>query len=481
MVPEARVAAMPPSEASAPGSIGKKRPVIAQGRVELLAGDAGLDHAVQVLGMDGQDPVHAGEVDGDAALQRCHVALERGAGPERDHRHAMRGTAGDDAADILGRGRERHRVGQVQRMVALAAAVLLAQGCRGAEPVAERRRQLRQHPSATPLVPSPPPCLLLPDPATVVRCLQRPVLDDAVGNRESGRWATEAGLGLRPGVALAAAVLGWSATALALDELTFGTNWKAQAEHGGFYQAVADGTYERHGLKVTIRPGGPQVNHSQLLAAGRIDFNMGGNLFEQFNFLQNDVPMVTVAAIFQKEPQVLLAHPDAGIDGFEDLKGKTLLFGNDGRLTFWLWLKQAYGLTDEQIKPYTFNPAPFLADKSSVQQGYVTSEPFAIQQQGGFEPVVLVMADAGYDTYSTTIETSWKLVQEKPDLVQRFVDATAEGWYTYLYGDPVEGQCPDQGRQSRDERRPDRVLAASDEAVRHRRFRRRARRRASGR
>lgn len=223
--------------------------------------------------------------------------------------------------------------------------------------------------------------------------------------------------------------------AWALDQVTFGTNWKAQAEHGGFYQAVADGTYERHGLAVTIRQGGPQVNHAQLLAAGRIDFNMGGNLFEQFNFTQSNIPMVTVAAIFQKEPQVLLAHPDSGIDGFEDLAGKTIFISNDGRQTFWLWLKQVYGLKDEQVKPYTFNPAPFLADQNSVQQGYVTSEPFAIQQQGGFEPVTLLMADAGYDTYSTTIETSWKLVEENPDLVQRFINATAEGWYTYLYGD----------------------------------------------
>ncbi len=241
--------------------------------------------------------------------------------------------------------------------------------------------------------------------------------------------------------ALALATLGWPGLALALDEVTFGTNWKAEAEHGGFYQAVADGTYERHGLKVTIRPGGPQVNHSQLLAAGRIDFNMGGNLFEQFNFTQNQIPMVTVAAFFQKEPQVLLAHPGTGVDGFEDLKDKTILLGTDGRLTFWLWLKQTYGLSDDQVKPYTFSPAPFLADRNSVQQGYITSEPFAILQQGGFEPVPLIMADAGYDTYSTTVETSWKLVQEKPDLVQRFIDASAEGWYTYLYGDPSKANA----------------------------------------
>jgi NitT/TauT family transport system substrate-binding protein len=235
----------------------------------------------------------------------------------------------------------------------------------------------------------------------------------------------------------------WAGTlpALALDKVTFGTNWKAEAEHGGFYQAVADRTYERYGLDVTIRQGGPQVNHSQLLAAGKIDFNMGGNLFEQFNFTENNVPMVTVAAVFQKDPQVLIAHPDVGIRSFQDLKGRTILLSNDGRLTFWLWLKQNFGLNDNQVKPYTFNPAPFVADKNAVQQGYVTSEPYAIQQQAGFEPVVMLMADGGYDGYATTIETSWKLVNEKPDVVQRFVDATAEGWYTYLYGDPSKANA----------------------------------------
>lgn len=237
------------------------------------------------------------------------------------------------------------------------------------------------------------------------------------------------------GLVGAAALLLLGDAAAAADKITFGTNWKAQAEHGGYYQAVADGTYARYGLDVTIRPGGPQVNHSQLIAAGRIDFNMGGNLFGQFNFIQNKVPVVTVAAIFQKEPQILMAHPGTGVRTLADLKGKTIFVSNDGRLTYWLWLKQVYGLDDSQLKPYTFNPAPFLADKNSVQQGYVTSEPFAIRKQGGFDPVVLVLADAGYDTYATTIEARAQMVKENPDLVQRFVDATIEGWYNYLYGD----------------------------------------------
>ena len=234
------------------------------------------------------------------------------------------------------------------------------------------------------------------------------------------------------GAALAALAAG---PAAALDEVTFGTNWKAQAEHGGYYQAVATGIYEDYGLDVTIRPGGPQVNHGQLLAAGRIDFNMGGNMFTSFNYVENDIPAVTIAAIFQKEPQVLLAHPGQGIDGFEDLTDKTILVGQGGRITYWRWLKAEYGLTDDQLEPYTFNPAPFVADPSKVQQGYVTSEPLAIEREGGFEPVVLMMADAGYDSYSTTIDVMRPFMEENRDLVQRFVDASILGWVSYLYGD----------------------------------------------
>ncbi|MGI9493691.1 MAG: ABC transporter substrate-binding protein [Geminicoccaceae bacterium] len=235
----------------------------------------------------------------------------------------------------------------------------------------------------------------------------------------------------------ASALLMLGNTAHALDEVTFGTNWKAQAEHGGFYQAVATGIYEKHGLDVTIRPGGPQVNHRQLLLAGKIDFNMAGNMFAAFNNAQNDIPTVMIAAIFQKEPQILMAHPGVGHDSLEDLVGKPILISNDARLTYWAWLKAAYGYTDEQIRPYTFNSAPFLADKQAVQQGYVTSEPFAVEQAAGFKPVVHLLADSGYDSYSTMIEAPRAVVDDNPDLAQRFVDASIEGWYSYLYGDPA--------------------------------------------
>jgi NitT/TauT family transport system substrate-binding protein len=241
----------------------------------------------------------------------------------------------------------------------------------------------------------------------------------------------------RIAAALAAGLIALSSAARAQDQVTFGTNWKAEAEHGGFYQAVATGIYDKYGLEVTIRPGGPQVNHAQLLAAGKIDFNMGANVFEAFNYVQNDIPMVAIAAIFQKDPQILMAHPDQGLESLADLEGRPILISQDARTTLWEWLKVKYRYSDDQIRPYTFNPAPFLADPAAIQQGYVTSEPFAVEREGGFTPKVFLLADAGYDTYSTTIETSWQLVNENPDLVQRFVNASLEGWYSYLYGDPT--------------------------------------------
>lgn len=241
---------------------------------------------------------------------------------------------------------------------------------------------------------------------------------------------------MRVVVGALALVLGLSTSALAADEVSFGTNWKAQAEHGGFYQALATGIYAKYGLEVTIRQGGPQVNHSQLLAAGRIDFNMGGNLFNSLNYPAQKIPVVTVAAMFQKDPQVLISHPGVGNDSLAALKGKTIFVSGDGRASFWLWLKQKYGYADEQIKPYTFNPAPFLADKSSTQQGYATSEPFSIEK-AGVKPVVHLLADNGFETYSTLIETTSKMVAEKPDLVQRFVDASILGWQSYISGDPA--------------------------------------------
>ncbi|MCL4709952.1 MAG: ABC transporter substrate-binding protein [Pseudorhodoplanes sp.] len=225
------------------------------------------------------------------------------------------------------------------------------------------------------------------------------------------------------------------AVAQGADKVSFGTNWVAQAEHGGFYQAVADGTYRRYGLDVTIVPGGPNVNNRILLPVGKIDFFMSANSLQSFDAVAQDVPTIAVAAIFQKDPQVLLAHPGRGIERFEDLKKLTLFVSREGVVSYYQWMKRDFGFTDAQVKPYTFNPQPFLADKNSAMQGYITSEPYAVEQAGKFKPKMFLLADQGFSGYSTLIETRRDLVEKKPDLVQRFVDASVVGWYNYLYGD----------------------------------------------
>jgi len=220
-----------------------------------------------------------------------------------------------------------------------------------------------------------------------------------------------------------------------LDKVSYGTNWFAQAEHGGFYQAVATGIYKEHGLDVTIKMGGPQVNGTQLLMGGAVDFFMGYGS-DAIKAVEEGIPKITVASMFQKDPQVLIAHPDVGVDSLEDLKGKPILVSAAANTTYWPFLKGKFGFTDDQKRPYNFNPGPFLADKNAAQQGYLTSEPLKIEKQGKIKPVVMLLADNGYTPYSTTIETKKELVEKNPDLVQRFVDASIKGWYSYLEGDP---------------------------------------------
>jgi len=227
-----------------------------------------------------------------------------------------------------------------------------------------------------------------------------------------------------------------SVSALAADSVTFATNWKAQAAHGGFYQAVVDGTYARYGLDVRIIQGGPSVNNRPLLPAGRIDFLMTGNLLHSFDNIRNGVPTVVVAAIFQKDPQALIAHPGQGYATFESLRNAPVAFiAKDAQFTWWQWLKVTHGFRDESLRPYNYNLAPFLANPKALQQGYSVAEPIYVQNQGKFKPVVHLLADHGFSTYSTVIETRADTVQKRPQVVQRFVDASIEGWVSYLYGD----------------------------------------------
>ncbi|MBO0751250.1 MAG: ABC transporter substrate-binding protein [Bradyrhizobiaceae bacterium] len=246
---------------------------------------------------------------------------------------------------------------------------------------------------------------------------------------------------------------GRPAAAQALDKVSFATNWVAEAEHGGFYQALADGTYRRYGLDVTIVPGGPQVNNRLLLPAGKIDFYLSANTLQSFDAVEQNIPTIAVASMFQKDPQVLIAHPDRGVNEIKDLKGSVLYVSKEGMASYFQWLKADYGMTDAQVRPYTFNPQPFLADRNSAMQGYVTSEPYAIEKQTGTKPKVFLLADYGFSSYSTLIETRRDLVARRPDLVQRFVDASIIGWYNYLYHDnkPANDQIKRQNPEMTDD------------------------------
>src|SRR6266540_735564 len=210
--------------------------------------------------------------------------------------------------------------------------------------------------------------------------------------------------GLTCVLAAASALCGGAAAQQSLDKVSFGTNWVAEAEHGGHYQALADGTYHRYGLDVTIVPGGPNVNNRILLPVGKLDFFMSANTLQSFDAVEQNIPTLAVATMFQKDPQVLIAHPDQGIDKLEDLKKLTLFVSKEGLASYFQWLRADFGFSEKRVKPYTSNPQPFLADY-------------------------------GFNSYSTLIETRRDLVASKPDLVQRFVDASIIGWMNYLYGD----------------------------------------------
>jgi len=240
------------------------------------------------------------------------------------------------------------------------------------------------------------------------------------------------------------------AAAQSLTPVTFGTNWVAQAEHGGFYQAVVDGTYAACGLDVTILPGGPQVNNSAQLIAGRIQFYMGGTL-GQMSAVNEGVPMVILAASFQKEPQVLMTHPGA-ISTFEEIATlDQLIIGDEGFVTYFKYFENADGWDAAKRVPYTFNPAPFIANPASAQQGYITSEPFAIQQEAGWSPDIWLLADNGYTSYSTTIVGMRDYVEANPEVAKCFVEGSAKGWANFLYGDnaaaiaKIQEDNPDMG------------------------------------
>lgn len=219
--------------------------------------------------------------------------------------------------------------------------------------------------------------------------------------------------------------------------IRFATDWRAQGEHGGFYQALASGEYAKRGLDVTIMQGGPSVNVPQLLASGAIDLGVGSNSFIPMNMAAEKVPVKAVAAFFQKDPQVLIAHPDTGVARIADMRDRPILLADASKTAFWVWLKARYGFTDAQVRSYNYSLAPFLADKQAIVQGYLSSEPFQVEKEGGFKPAVFLLADEGYPGYATMLLAPDRLIAQDPETIRAFIEASAAGWKAYLHGDPA--------------------------------------------
>ena len=231
-----------------------------------------------------------------------------------------------------------------------------------------------------------------------------------------------------------------ASTAWANDKVIFATNWLAQGGHGGFYQALADGTYKKYGLEVDIQMGGPQMNNRPMLPAGKVDFLMTGNLLLSMDSVRNEIPTIVVASYFEKDPQAIIAHKGQ-YSGWDDLaNAPEILVSKDGQFSFWKWMTAEHGFKDESLRPYGYNLAAFLNDEKMVQQAYGTAEPIYAAAAGANVETYL-LADQGWNTYSTTIEARVDMVENNPDLVQRFIDASTVGWYNYLYGDNAAGNA----------------------------------------
>ncbi len=250
----------------------------------------------------------------------------------------------------------------------------------------------------------------------------------------------------------------------ALDRFSFGTNWLPDTERGGFYQAQAAGIFRKYGLDVTIQAGGPQLNNPQLLVAGRLDGVMITSSIEAFNYASNNVPLVTVAAIYQKSPQILVGHASSGVRTLEDMRGKPIWIAALARNGYWQWLKAKYGFTDEQIRPYTFNLGPFMANNTMIQQGFVTAEPFQIAQ-AGVEPVVFLLADNGFNDFGGIITIRRETLETRRDVAQRFVHAISEGWRDFMFGDATPALTL---IKSINDRQTDPIIANSHKVMRER-------------
>ena len=223
---------------------------------------------------------------------------------------------------------------------------------------------------------------------------------------------------------------GASAAGGALPKVRFKTDWHPQAEHGGFYQAVARGFYRESGIDVDIVPGGPGVPVSQIVLSGQVDLAMGRS-DDMIAWVSKGLPFVVVGVYMERDPQAILVHEESPVRTFADLNNRTVM-GVAG--SNWIdYIKLHYHI-DFRLIPSNFGIAQFMADKDFIQQCFVTNEPYFVRKNGG-HPRTLLMSDSGFNPYRV-IYTTQRYLREHPAEVRAFVAASLRGWDDFMNGDP---------------------------------------------
>lgn len=213
-------------------------------------------------------------------------------------------------------------------------------------------------------------------------------------------------------------------------------NWYPESEHGGVYQAEADGAYSEVGLKVDIRPGGRATPVAPELELGRVQFAFA-NADDVVVYRRQGMDIVAVLAAMQDNPRCILVREDSGVESFEDLAGMTLQ-RQAGRP--FLEFMRSRGILDQVREvPYHGSVSSLVGDSKIAIQAYCFAEPLLAKQQG-VNVRKLMVSDLGWNPYSSVLVTTGKLINEQPELVRRFVHATQKGWQDYL-SDPSKGNA----------------------------------------
>src|SRR5688572_7526152 len=216
------------------------------------------------------------------------------------------------------------------------------------------------------------------------------------------------------------------------EKLTLQLNWKPEPQFGGFYAAP----FAKHGLNVEVREGGVGTPTVQMVATEQVPFGVVSADEVVLNRAQGG-DVVALFAVYQTNPQGLMTRASRG------LKDIGQIFATDGTvamqqgLPYANFLKNKYGFEKVRIVPSPGGDlSVFKSDEKYTMQCFVTSEPLAAKK-AGIEPKTFLVADAGYNPYTTVLVTHGNYLRAHPDVVQKVTQAVREGWTAYL-ADPAK-------------------------------------------